>query len=146
MLTCVAVLVPWTVFLGLSLPDQHRANHWRLTWTGFDGLLLLALGATVYLGWRGRQAVIPGAIVTATLLVCDAWFDVTLDLGTAGVWWSVASAVLIELPLAVFFLSRALRMISLTARQAYARLGIDEPPPSVFKLPLFGIAREPDQR
>jgi hypothetical protein len=142
LLTCVAVLLPWTIFLAVSLPDQYRSHHWRLTWVGFDGLLLLAMGLTVYLGWRRRQAVIPAAIVTATLLVCDAWFDITLDLGTPDIWWSVGSAVLIELPLAAFFVARAFILISLTVRQAYTQFGIDEPPPSVLKLPLFGISRE----
>jgi hypothetical protein len=145
LLACLAVLVPWTIFLAVSLPDQYRAHHWRLTWAGFDGLLLLAMISTVYLGWRRRQAVIVAAIVTATLLICDAWFDLTLDLGTPDIWWSVASAVLVELPLAAFFLTRAFILISMTIRQAYTQLGIEEPPPSVLKLPLFGISREPDR-
>lgn len=144
LLTCVVVLIPWTIFLAVSLPDQYRAHHWRLTWAGFDGLLLLAITLTVYLGWRRRQAVIPAAIVTATLLICDAWFDISLDLGTSDVWWSLASAVLVELPLAAFFLIRAFILISLTIRQAYVRLGIEEPPPSVLKLPLFGLTRDLD--
>ncbi|WP_325726487.1 hypothetical protein [Actinocrinis sp.] len=145
LLACVAVLLPWTVFLAVSLPDQYRAHHWRLTWAGFDGLLLLAMALTVYLGWRRRQAVIAAAMVTATLLICDAWFDITLDLGTPDIWWSLGSAALIELPLAGFFITRALILISLTIKQAYRELEIDEPPPSVLKLPLFGISRELDR-
>ena len=142
---CVAGLVPWTIFLAVSLPDQYRAEQWRLTWAGFDGLLLIGMGLTVYFGWRRRQAVIPAAIVTATLLVCDAWFDITLDLGTSEVWWAVGSAVLIELPLAYFFVRRAFMLITLTVRNAYRQLGIEEPPPSVLKMPLFGILRELDR-
>lgn len=143
--TCLAVLVPWTIFLAVSLPDQYRAHHWRLAWAGFDGLLLIGMSLTAYLGWRRRQAVIPAAIATATLLICDAWFDISLDLGTSDVWWSVASAVLIELPLAAFFLHRAFSLIRLTILQAYRQLGIEEPPPSLLKLPLFGITRELDE-
>jgi hypothetical protein len=143
MVTCVVVLVPWTIFLGFSLPDQYRAHHWRLAWAGFDCLLLVGICLTAYLGWRRRQAVIPALIATATLLICDAWFDISLDLGTSDVWWSVASAVFIELPLAAFFLNRAFNMIKLTILQAYSRLGIAEPPPSLLKVPLFGIIREP---
>lgn len=145
LLACVAVLVPWTIFLAISLPDQYRAHHWRLTWTGFDGLLLIAMSLTVYLGWRRRQAVIVAAIATAILLICDAWFDITLDLGTPDVWWSLGSAVLVELPLAGFFITRAFILISITVRHAYKELGIDEPPPSVMRLPLFGISRELDR-
>jgi hypothetical protein len=142
---CAAALVPWTIFLAVSLPDQYRAEHWRLTWTGFDGLLLIGMGMTVYFGWRRRQAVIPAAIVTATLLVCDAWFDVSLDLGTPDIWWAVGSALLVELPLAVFFVRRAFMLITLTVRNAYKQLGIEEPPPSVLKMPLFGFLRELDR-
>lgn len=144
LLACIAGLIPWTIFLAVSLPDQYRAHHWRLTWAGFDGLLLIGMTLTIYLGWHRRQAVIPASIVTATLLVCDAWFDISLDLGTSDVWWSVASAVLIELPLAAFLLLRALVMIKLTIIQAYRQLGIEEPPPSFLKVPLFGLTREPD--
>jgi hypothetical protein len=151
-LTCLALLVPWTIFLAVSLPDQYRAHHWRLTWAGFDGLLLAGLALTAYFGWRQRQAVIPAAIATAVLLVCDAWFDISLDLGTREIWWSLASAVLVELPLAAFFLQRALRLIRLTIHQTYYRLGIAERPPPLFKVPLFGFTftleseddREPD--
>src|SRR6266567_7693488 len=103
------------------------------------------MSLTVYFGWRRRQAVILAAVGTATLLICDAWFDISLDVGTPDVWWSVGSAVLVELPLAAFFLRRALVLISLTVRQAYARLGIEEPPPSVLKMPLFGFLREPGE-
>lgn len=140
---CLAVLVPWTIFLGFSLPDQYRAHHWRLAWAGFDCVLLLGLSLTGYLGWRRRQAVIPALIATATLLICDAWFDITLDLGTSDVWWSIASAVLIELPLAAFFLNRAFNMIKLTILHAYRQLGIEEAPPSLLKVPLFAFIREP---
>lgn len=145
LIICLAVLVPWTIFLGFSLPDQYRAHHWRLAWAGFDCLLLLGLSLTGYLGWRRRQAVIPALIATATLLVCDAWFDISLDLGTPEVWWSLASAALIELPLAAFFLNRAFTMIKLTILQAYRQLGIDEPPPALRKVPLFAIIREPGE-
>ena len=144
LLTCVVVLVPWTIFLAVSLPDQYRAHHWRLAWAGFDGLLLIGMSLTAYLGWRRRQAVIPAAIATATLLICDAWFDIALDLGTSDVWWSVGSAVLVELPLAAFLLNRAFTLIRLTILQAYRRLGIEEAPPKLLKVPLFGFTREPE--
>lgn len=145
LLACVAALIPWTIFLAISLPNQYDAHHWRLTWAGFDGLLLIAMSMTVYLGWRRRQAVIVAAIATAVLLICDAWFDITLDLGTPEVWWSLASAVLVELPLAGFFITRAFIIISITVRRAYEEFGIDAPPPSVLRLPLFGISRELDR-
>jgi hypothetical protein len=39
-------------------------------------------------------------VVLATLLCCDAWFDVALDARTAGFELSLLSAVVVELPLA----------------------------------------------
>ena len=39
-------------------------------------------------------------VVLATLLLCDAWFDVTLDVRTSGFLFSLLSALLIEIPLA----------------------------------------------
>jgi len=38
---CAAIaLIPWTIYLGLTLPQSYSAQHWRLTWVGFDILLL----------------------------------------------------------------------------------------------------------
>lgn len=113
---CAVALVPWTVVLALTLPRSYDTQHWRLTWVGFDVLLLLMMALTAFFGWRRRQAVIGSAIVTGTLLVCDAWFDITLDLGTSGIWMSLGSAMLIELPLAFFLFSRARLLIKLTVQ------------------------------
>jgi hypothetical protein len=40
------------------------------------------------------------AFTTATLLSCDAWFDVTTASGRADMFTAIASALLLELPLA----------------------------------------------
>ena len=76
-----AVLIPWIVLLALTLPRHYVAGHWRLTWVGFDIILLAALAATAWFAWRRRQAVVITAFITATLLTCDAWFDVTTASG-----------------------------------------------------------------
>jgi len=140
MVVCLAGLVPWTVYLALTLPSGFRAHYWRLAWSGFDVLLLFCMAATAYLGWRRRQAVIAGAIATATLLICDAWFDIALDLGTRDIWMSLASAVFVELPLAAFFLRRAQLIVQLTLARVLPDIGADARPPGMFKLPLLGIA------
>lgn len=120
---CVVGLVPWTIYLGLTLPNRYPTQHWNATWTGFDVLLLLCMAATAILGWRRRPGVLLAAMATATMLVCDAWFDISLDVGTREIWESVASAVFIELPLAAFFLRRAYLIVQLT------RAGGFLPPP-----------------
>jgi hypothetical protein len=106
-------LVPWTVLLGFTLPSDHRVHAWRTTWVGFDALLLVSLAATALLGWRRRRAVVIPGLVTAVLLVCDAWFDVSLDFGTPDVWASAALALFAELPMAAFLFHRVYALLRL---------------------------------
>ena len=141
---CAVGLVPWTIVLALTLPHQYDAHHWRLAWVGFDMLLLLGLGATAYLGWRGRQMVIGTSVATAVLLVCDAWFDISLDLGTPAVWMSLASAVFIELPLAALLIHRSHLLVTLTLRRLYEELGQPIPPGAAYKVPLLAFFPAPD--
>jgi hypothetical protein len=102
--TGAACLLPWTVYLALTLPDRHGSNSWKLAWVGFDtGLLLLFAAATV-LGLRRRRAAVPLLVATAALLCADAWFDVVLDWDEPDRWVSVAMALLLELPVAVLLL------------------------------------------
>jgi hypothetical protein len=110
LLVCAVGLVPWTIMLALTLPAQYHVHSWRVTWVGFDGLLLAAMASTVFFGWRRRAVVIP-ALTTAVLLVCDAWFDVSLDFGTPDVWTSAALAAFVELPLAAFLVHRVYSLI-----------------------------------
>jgi hypothetical protein len=91
--------VPWTVYLAATLPLRATAHHYRLAWVGFDVALIVALFATAFLAWRGRRLVVVPAVVTGTMLVVDAWFDVLTSGGRARSV-SVLTAVLVELPLA----------------------------------------------
>ena len=144
---CTIALVPWSIYLGLALPRNYDARHWDLAWSGFDGLEILALGATAYYGWRGRQALIATALAAATLLVCDAWFDVVLDLGTPGIWSSLASAVFLELPLAFFLVHRVSQLLRLTLRQLFPEGDAEGRPMSFGRLPLLptlNLQRERD--
>jgi hypothetical protein len=143
---CTIALVPWTVYLGLSLPRDYNTRHWDLAWSGFDGLLIIALGATAYFGWRGRQALIATALAAATLLICDAWFDVVLDLGTPAVWGSAASAVFVELPLAFFLIHRVRLLLRLTVMRLYPEGDERGRPMSLTRLPLLPTLTEPPVR
>jgi hypothetical protein len=142
-----AVLVGWIVVLALTLHRGFHTQHWRGAWVGFDILELLAFAATGWAFWRGRQIVIAFLLITGTLLCCDAWFDVILDLGTRNVWGSVASAVIIELPIALLMFHAARRLIRLSAVVAVGgpdengrRAGEGLPP--LWKIPLFGFREE----
>ncbi|MGW2934014.1 hypothetical protein ACWDA7_19670 [Streptomyces sp. NPDC001156] len=99
-------LAAWTVLLGVTLPSDYQVHQWRTTWVGFDILLLIALGLTAVLGKRRNPAVLLTGLATAVLLVCDAWFDVSLAFGTPAVWASIALAVFVELPVAAFLFRR----------------------------------------
>jgi hypothetical protein len=109
---CVAGLVPWIVVLALTLPSDYRVHQWRTSWVGFDVLLAAAMGLTAIFGWRRHRAVIVSALATAVLLICDAWFDVSLAFGTPGIWMSAVLAALVEVPLALFLIHRAYGLIS----------------------------------
>jgi len=132
------VLVGWIIILALTLHRSFHAQHWRGAWVGFDLVLLSAFAATAWAFWRGRQIVIACLLVTGTLLCCDAWFDIVLDAGTSDIWLSVASAVIVELPLAFLMFNAARRLIRLSALMA-----MGEPAngtvPRIWKIPLLGL-------
>src|SRR5690349_1440854 len=75
-LACVVVLVPWTAYLAVTLPEHYIARNWAATWVGFDILLLTMLLLTLIGGWKRKQFVFPTAFASGVLLLCDAWIDV----------------------------------------------------------------------
>jgi hypothetical protein len=148
-IACTA-LIGWIIVLVLTLHRSFHAQHWKGAWIGFDFILLLAFAATGWAFWRGRQIVIAFLIITGTLLCCDAWFDVVLDAGSSDVWVSVASALVVELPLAFLMFNAARRLIRLSALVAVSEAGdpddpedLGKPPghalPPLWKIPLFGV-------
>ena len=107
---CALVLVPWTSFLFFSLPRAYTANHWQVAWGGFDIGLGVALAATAVMVARRSPFAEVTATITGTLLCCDAWFDVLTSRGVSDIAQAVASALLVELPLAAlcFWMARNL--------------------------------------
>src|SRR5580704_13340061 len=97
---CCIGLVGWIAILLLTLPGHYTSTDWQTVWVGLDIAELLAFAATAWAAWHERQVVIFLMIITGTLLVCDAWFDVTLSYGSSDFTASILSAVLVELPLA----------------------------------------------
>jgi hypothetical protein len=111
-LTAAIALIPWTIYLGLTLPQNYTAQHWVATWVGFDILLLAFMLATAVLGFIRHQWLTLFAFSTGVLLVCDAWFDVlTAKRGDFAV--SILTAALGELPLAVVLIGGSLRIARL---------------------------------
>ncbi len=96
---CSVALIPWTVYLGYSLPSRQLSPHYNIAWAGFDVLELIALGATGYFALRRSRYLAISAAAAATLLVVDAWFDIMTS-PRHHVPQAIALAVVIELPLA----------------------------------------------
>jgi hypothetical protein len=134
--SCV-VLAGWIAVLMLTLPKHYTAGHWRGAWVGFDFALLGAFATTAWAAWRERQALIVLLTITGTLLCCDAWFDVILDLGTRNIWMSVASAVFAELPLAFVMFTAARRLVRQSVGVVMQLEGITADIPPLWKIPLF---------
>ena len=105
-----AVLVPWTLWLAATLPERHVARNFDIAWSGFDVALAVTLIATGVGLLRGATWTQGAAAAAATLLVCDAWFDVLTSAPGAERMTAVAMAVLAELPVAA-----ACAMIALSA-------------------------------
>jgi hypothetical protein len=147
LIAAVLVLIPWIVYLALTLPERYVTTHWELTWVGFDVLLLALFVTTAVLGLMRRQLIVLSAFATGVLLVCDAWFDVT----TAGPHdrpLSLLSAVLVELPMAVLLIGFALRFVRVQAERMWLM-----PParhlwqvPLQFDEPVDGDAQSPRKR
>jgi hypothetical protein len=138
-IACCAALGAWTGVLAVTLPRYYHTGGWRGAWVGFDALLLVAFAITAWAGWRHRQLVIICLVVLATLLCCDAWFDVTLDLRTSGFLLSLLMALCIELPLAALAIIGARRLMRLNIRALSRFRGLPGPVPPLWKMPLYGL-------
>ena len=132
-----AVLIPWTIWLSIALPRVHQATRWRGAWVGFDVVLIGVLAATAWCGWNRRQAAVACLLIGATLLVCDAWFDVVLSSGRGEQLASIATALVVELPLSVLFLVTAYRLMRATAVVMWRQQGREGPVPSLWELPIL---------
>ncbi|HEY5183886.1 MAG TPA: hypothetical protein VIM19_03035 [Actinomycetes bacterium] len=135
---CV-VLVPWIVLLAVTLPKSYVVHRWTPVWTGFDVALLATLAATAWAAWRRRQLLVVFAVVGATLLACDAWFDVMTASTWSDEWVSVSSALLVELPFAAVLLLVARRLLRLTLQRVHGLSGTVGTLPPLYRIPLLGI-------
>jgi hypothetical protein len=138
------LLVPWVAQLATTLPDHHSAHQWRLAWSGFDAALTLAFAFTAFLGWRRRQIAITALTVLGVLLLCDAWFDVTLSWGTSEQTASILSAIFAEVPVAILAFAIAHRLLRETVHYVWHLEGREHPVPPLRRLPfLFVPTKEP---
>lgn len=97
-------LVPWTVWIAYELPQRHLARHWDVAWGGFDAAMAGLLLATAFAAVRRSPWIQSTATAAATMLACDAWFDMATASRGSEEAMAIATAILIELPLAVLCL------------------------------------------
>jgi hypothetical protein len=108
-LICAALLAAWTVVLTIRLPERHVVRHWDAAWGGFDAILMVAVVTLGVMLLRRSPRAHWSAIVVSTLLFVDAWFDVTTASGRGEMGRSLLLAFVVELPLAAYCLSIAIR-------------------------------------
>ena len=137
-------LIPWIVGLVLTLPHHYVAHHWEVAWVGFDVVLLAGLTSTAWAAWRRRQIVVLTAVVTGTLLVTDAWFDVVTAATTGDFVVSVLTALFGELPLAAVMFLVAHRVIKVTIRNVRRLAGDVLTDLPLWRVPVFDIDPLPD--
>ncbi|MGD0053975.1 MAG: hypothetical protein ABSC34_00870 [Acidimicrobiales bacterium] len=92
--------IAWTIYLGWRLPRHYVANHWDLAWVGLDVAQILMLLLAAWAAWRGRALLILFASSAGTLLLLDAWFDVTTA-RHGDLLQSVLLALVVEVPSAI---------------------------------------------
>ena len=137
---CCIVLAAWIGVLATTLPRYYRTGSWRGAWVGFDIGLLAAFAATGWASFRRRQVLIICLVVLATLLCCDAWFDVVLNVRTQGFELSLLSALVIELPLAGLAIAGARRLLRLTSQTLARSQGHAGPAPRLRHMRLVGMS------
>ncbi len=115
MFAAVVIMVPWTVFLAVTLPSRFHAHNWDVAWVGFDSVLIVVLIATAWAAWYRRQILAMVSVVAGTMLLCDAWFDINTSWGTSGFPVTILTALIGNIPLAVVFFWLARRIMLRTA-------------------------------
>ncbi|MEU7867193.1 hypothetical protein [Dactylosporangium sp. NPDC049140] len=131
------LMIPWVIALALRLPPRYLAGNWDVTWVGFDVALMITLAFTAWAALRRRQVVVLAALVSGTLLACDAWFDIMTAYGPDR-WVSLATAVAVELPLALWLFFVSHHLVRLSMRRLLVLSG-QSPDVSLLKLPALGV-------
>jgi hypothetical protein len=116
-------LMPWIVYLAITLPKRDLDTHYRAAWVGFDILLVVAITRTAYLAFRMDPRVQLPAVATATLLIVDAWFDITTAGGKGATFEAIVLACVFEIPAAIF----SMYMAYWVARQELRLAHLEQP-------------------
>jgi hypothetical protein len=80
--------------------------------------------------------------VLGVLLLCDAWFDITLSWGSGEQTASVLTAILAEIPIAVLAFALAQRLLRETAHYVLHLEGREHPVPPLRRIPIIFVPTE----
>ncbi len=111
---------------------------------GFDVAMVAVLLLTSWAIWKKRQIAIPAALVAATFLLIDSWFDVV----TSNPGWDLNLSVLLAVlscSLATFLFRFSHRAIRQSIRNAYLRAGKELLSESLWRTPLMIFERDIDE-
>ena len=139
---CCIALAGWIAILILTLPGHYTSRDWQTVWVGLDLAELAGFAATGWAAWHQRQIVTFFMIITGTLLVCDAWFDVALSYGSSDFTTSILAALLVELPIAFLMFAIAVRLIRATVQIVMELSGVAGQAPPLWRVPLFADGLE----
>jgi hypothetical protein len=109
---------------------------------GSDVALTLAFAFRAYLGWRRRQIAITALTVLGVLLLCDAWFDITLSWGSSEQTASLLTAIVGEMPVAIVAFWLAHRFLRETVHYVWYLEGGEHPVPPLRRLPINFVPTE----
>lgn len=115
--------IAWTIYLGWRLPRIYVAEHWDAAWVGLDAGEIFLFLACAWAAWRRRAVVVLFATAAATLLVVDAWFDVTTA-RHGDLLQSLLTTGLVEIPAALGLLVVAYRVARRVLRGYGERRGL----------------------
>lgn len=98
----IAGFLPWIVYLGFTLPQKVRAQHYDIAWLGFDAAMWTLLAVLAWAALRRHAATGPVAAMASLMLIIDAWFDIfTGSTGHGEMVLAITLALCGELPLAI---------------------------------------------
>jgi hypothetical protein len=117
----VAITVPWTIYLGITLPTKELSTHYDISWVGLDIAIAFLLVLNAVFSYLESKWLVLSATATSTLLITDAWFDVVTARAGRPFHDAMASALFIELPLAILTFHVAFRIMNREHRKTIRR-------------------------
>ncbi len=132
--------------MGLTLPPKYSARHWGVLWTGFDVALIAVMLLAAWAARYRRQILAVIIIVAATLLICDAWFDMVTSFGNRDDWLTLLTGFGGELPLGIYLYWLSHRMIMNTLTALHHETSDLAPPQRLRDFTIVERAIEPFAR